>query len=104
MKYKLFDLEVDTVGDPLTFNCSHALGEGLRVHGENILFKLGTKQFSHYALASLMPYLAAKQRAQDKSDWMYFESEIACPDPQCGARFTIKRLGSKEYEYNPKTS
>lgn len=101
MRYQLFDLEIETVGNPKTFNCSHKVGEGLHVRGENIMFKPGTKQFSHYALASLAPYIAAKQRANDKSDFMFFETDITCPDPKCGARFRFKRLPKKEYSYTP---
>lgn len=99
MKYYLFDLEIETIGDPETFNCSHKLGDGLIVKGENISFKPGTTQFSHYALGSLLPYIAAKQRATQGTDWMFFESEIACPDPQCGARFCFKRGAKKVHEY-----
>ncbi len=101
MKYQLFDLEITTVGDPATFNCSHVVGHGLRVQGENIAFLPGTHQFSHYALATLAPYIAAKQRATQGADWMKFESDIACPDPLCGARFRIKQMGKRIYEYQP---
>ena len=101
MNYYLYDLEIITIGDPKTFNCSHKLGNGLEVKGENIYFKKGTKQFSHYVLVSLIPYIAAKQRSEDFHDWMFFESEIACPDPKCGARFSIKRMGRRVYKYEP---
>lgn len=99
MKYQLYDLEVTTVGDPSTFNCSHIVGQGLLVRGENIMFKQNTQQFSHYALAGLMPFIAAKQRANQDTDFMFFESDIACLDPQCGARFRITRQGKKTYHY-----
>jgi uncharacterized repeat protein (TIGR04076 family) len=101
MKYQLFDLKIETVGEPKTFNCSHKVGEGLLVRGENIMFKPGTKQFSHYALASLAPYIAAKQRASEESDFMYFETDTACPDPQCGARFRFTRQSKRPYRYDP---
>jgi len=32
---------------------------------------------------------------------MYFETEIACPDPKCGALFRFKRLKRREYDYTP---
>ncbi len=101
VKYDLYDLEITTAGDPKTFNCSHVVGQGLIAEGENIRFKEGTEQFSHYALAALMPYIAAKQRTDDSSDWMYYETEIRCPDPKCGALFVFKRLAKKTYEYQP---
>ncbi len=103
MKYDLYDLKITIIGAPKTFNCSHTAGDSLLVSGENICFAPDTKQFSHYALATLMPYIAAKQRAEQSSDFMYFESEIACPDPLCGARFRFKRLERREYEYRPIT-
>ena len=99
MKYQLFDLEIETIGDPATFNCSHRVGDGLIVTGENISFKPGTTCFSHYALASLLPYIAAKQRATSEDDWMSYETDIACPDPKCGARFRFKRLAESTYTY-----
>lgn len=101
MKYYLYDLEITTAGDPKTFNCSHVVDEGLVIKGENMSFKPGTKQFSHYMLATLVPYIAAKQRADQESDFMYFESDIACPDPMCGAVFRFKRVTKREYEYTP---
>lgn len=101
MRYKLYDLEVTTVGDKKTFNCSHKVGEGFIAIGENISFKSGTKQFSHYTLAALMPFIAAKQRTNQKTDFMYFESDIACSDPQCGAKFRFKRLRERIYDYQP---
>lgn len=99
MQYTLYDLEIETVGDPKSFNCSHTLGDCLVVKGENISFKAGTKQFSHYALAALMPFIAAKQRAAQQDDWMYYETDIACPDPKCGAVFRFTRTGKTEYSY-----
>lgn len=101
MKYQLFDLEIITTGNPKTFNCSHVVGQGVRIEGENVRFLPGTSQFSHYALATLMPYIAAKQRATQNTDWMLYETDIACPDPQCGARFRITQKDKQFYEYEP---
>ena len=100
MKYDLYDLEITTIGDPNTFMCSHVLGDTLIIKGENLSFKDGAMQFSHYALATLMPYIAAKQRVEQESDWMLYESDIACPDPSCGARFHFKRTGKTAYEHD----
>lgn len=99
MKYTLHDLEVVTIGNPETFNCSHVVGQGFIVEGENFRFLPGTGHFSHYALATLIPYLAAKQRSSDTTDWMTYETDIACPDPLCSARFRIKQIRKKVYRY-----
>ena len=60
MKYQLFDLEIETVGDPATFTCSYTVGDGLIVAGENISFKPGITHFSYYALRALLPLIAAR--------------------------------------------
>jgi len=99
MNYTLYDLEITVTGDPETFNCSHTVSDGLIIKGENLSFKAGTEQFSHYALATLTPYIAAKQRCRDEQDWMFYESVIACPDPACGAQFNIARIGESVYSY-----
>jgi len=104
MKYKLNDIRVITVGDMSTFNCSHKVGEGFVCKGENLSFAKGTKSLSHFVLASLMPYIAAKQRVRDDADWMEFETDIACPDPKCGARFRFEIIGKSTYEYYPRSN
>ncbi len=101
MNYHLYDLDIVTIGNPKEFNCSHVVGEGLLVSGENISFKPNTKRFSHYVLGALVPFIAAKQRAQQPNDWMYFESVIACPDPLCGAKFNITRTHKRVCDYEP---
>lgn len=99
MKYKLFDLEVSVIGDETQFNCSHKVGDTLVIKGENFSFKKGTKQFSHYAFAALLPLIAAKQRQTAETDWMDYETDIACPDPQCGAQFRFRRIKQAVYNY-----
>ena len=51
--------------------------------------------FSMYSLSALIPLLPAKQRPLDPNDWMLSDTEIACPDPNCGARFKITRVGKR---------
>jgi len=104
MNYRLNNIRVTTVGDASTFNCSHKAGEGFLCNGENLSFLPGTKRFSHFVLASLMPYIAAKQRVRDKADWMQSETDIACPDPKCGAKFQFEIVGKSMYEYHPRSN
>lgn len=104
MKYELNDICLITVGDPASFNCSHRVGDGFECKGENIIFNEQTKFFSHYVLATLIPYIAAKQRVEDQNDWMLFEKDIACPDPRCGAIFQFSITGKSRYEYSANES
>jgi uncharacterized repeat protein (TIGR04076 family) len=99
--FKLYDLEVSVVGDPATI-CSHTLGATFKVIGENLVFESDNK-FSLYSLAALLPLLPAKQRQTDKNDWMTTDELIACPDPNCGAKFKITRIGERTFKHSEVT-
>ena len=60
--------------------------------------------FSIYSLAAVLPLLPAKQRPTDTNDWMTTDAEIACPDPHCGARFRITRLGQRRFRHAETTA
>ena len=88
--FSLWDLKVEVVGDESTFVCSHRAGDYFLVEGENLVFPEHAR-FSMYALAAILPLLPAKQRPLQGADWMLSDALIACPDPNCGARFKITR-------------
>lgn len=90
----LYDLKVETVLDGRIPVCRHVEGESFRVQGELLVFDEGQK-VSMYALATVLPFLPAKQRVTDGDDWMSTDAEIACPDPHCGGRFRITREGRR---------
>lgn len=100
--FKLYNLEVTVTGDPNTFVCSHTPGLAFLVEGENLVFESNTK-FSLYSLSAILPLLPAKQRATHPNDWMTTDDEIACPDPNCGARFKIKRLEETTFKHSEVT-
>jgi len=91
-QFTLYDLRVEVIEGDRPFVCSHELGSGFELRGENLHFDEG-KPFSLYALAALMPLLPAKQRPLNEYDWMATDHVIACPDPHCGAKFRISRIG-----------
>jgi len=99
MKYTLNNLKVTVAGDPRTFNCSHVVGQGFIVEGENFRLLPNTKYFSHYSFSSVIPFISAKQRVTNVKDWMTYENDIACPDPKCGAVIRIEKTGVQTYEY-----
>ena len=90
----LYDLKVEVVEGDRPFVCSHRAGDYFLVEGENLVFPAGSS-FSMYALAALLPLLPAKQRPLDPHDWMLSDALIACPDPNCGARFKITRTAKR---------
>lgn len=94
----LYDLKIETVLDGRTPVCRHIEGEAFRMEGETLVFEAGTR-VSAYALAALLPLLPAKQRETDPNDWMSTDAEIACPDPHCGGRFRVTRLGKRAFSH-----
>lgn len=101
--FSLYDLDVSVAGDPSTFACSHAVGHAFTVIGENLIFSDNNKQFSMYALASLLPLLPAKQRPTHENDWMTTDHYIHCPDPNCGAQFKINRISKTTFQHSKVT-
>lgn len=94
----LHDLRVETVLEGRAPVCRHVEGESFRVIGENLVFEEGQK-VSMYALAAILPLLPAKQRPLDPNDWMVTDADVACPDPNCGARFRIHREKMRWYSH-----
>jgi uncharacterized repeat protein (TIGR04076 family) len=97
--FELFDLEVEVVLRPGgEFVCGHREGLAFRVVGEDIVFEQPGR-FSMYALAALLPHLPARQRPTDPNDWMTTDADIACPDPNCGALFRIRRASRTTFRH-----
>jgi uncharacterized repeat protein (TIGR04076 family) len=89
--FELYDLRVEVVAGDRPMVCRHHVGPAFEVHGEDLVMGAGGR-FSMYALAALLPLLPAKQRPTHPHDWMTTDTDVACPDPNCGARFRITRL------------
>ncbi|MEP7115969.1 MAG: TIGR04076 family protein [Acidobacteriota bacterium] len=102
-EFTLYDLRVEVVATDRPMVCSHRVGDAFEVHGENLVMAPG-QPFSLYALAALLPLLPAKQRETHAHDWMTTDAEVACPDPHCGARFRITRLGLRTFKHGDVTA
>lgn len=96
--FTLYDLKVEVTASEKPMVCSHKVGDYFLVVGENLVFPEKTS-FSMYALSALLPLLPAKQRVLQSNDWMLSDSLIACPDPNCGARFKISRIGKRIFSH-----
>ncbi len=97
-EFILHDLKVEVVLDGRRPVCQHIEGECFTVEGENLVFAEGQK-ISMFALAAVLPLLPAKQRETDPNDWMSTDAEVACPDPHCGGRFRITRIGKRRFSH-----
>jgi len=104
-RFTLYDLRVDVVATDRPMVCDHREGEYFLVIGEQIVFpEEGRRRFPLYPLAALLPLLPAKQRSTDDKDWMTTDAEIACPDPHCGGRFRITRVGKRSFSHAETTA
>ena len=53
------------------------------------------RHFCIYALQSVIPLLAAKQRDLPEGDWLELDSHVACPDPDERVIMRIERTGER---------
>lgn len=101
--FELYDLRVEVVATDRPMVCGHRAGDWFEVRGEALMFP-DRQSFSMYVLAALLPLLPAKQRPTDVNDWMTTDAEVACPDPNCGARFRITRIGTRTFRHRDVTA
>lgn len=102
--FELFDLRVEvTVPPGGAIYCGAKPGDWFELRGEMLHLPPG-QGFSIYSLASVLPLLAAKQRATDPNDWMSTDAEIACPDPHCSTRLRITRMGKRRFRHSETTA
>jgi uncharacterized repeat protein (TIGR04076 family) len=98
-RFTLFDLRVEVEqARGLPMICNHKLGDFFELTGENLSLPPG-QTFPLYPLAALLPLLPAKQRDTHPHDWMTTDALIACPDPNCGGRFRIRRTGRSTFDH-----
>ena len=101
-EFNLYDLRVEVVAGEGEMVCHHRVGDFFELRGEELSLPAG-QSFSVYALAALLPLLPAKQRRTADNDWMTTDTDIACPDPNCGARFRITRIGESTFRHSEVT-
>jgi uncharacterized repeat protein (TIGR04076 family) len=102
--FELYDLKVEVIAPPgARILCGARPGDWFELRGEMLYIPPG-QGFSIYSLAALMLLLPAKQRVLDPYDWMYSDSDIACPDPNCPSMFRITRLGKRLFERSATTA
>jgi uncharacterized repeat protein (TIGR04076 family) len=102
--FLLYDLRVEVVADEgAKIYCGANVGDYFELRGEMLHLPPG-QGISIYSLASVLPLLAAKQRPTHKNDWMTTDAEIACPDPHCGSRLRITRLGIRKFSHAETTA
>ena len=102
--FDLYDLRVDAiVPDGVPIYCGAKPGDFFELRGEMLTMPPG-QGFSLYSLAAVLPLLAAKQRPTHRNDWMSTDAEVACPDPNCGSRLRISRIGTRRFSHAATTA
>lgn len=102
--FSLYDLRVEWVpGEEGRCYCAAKPGDHFELHGEQLYFPPG-QSWSIYTLAALLPLLPAKQRETHPNDWMTTDALVACPDPNCTAKFRIRRVARREFRHSETTA
>ncbi len=101
--FTLWDLRVEVVATDRPMVCAHRAGDWFELSGESLSLPPG-QTFPIYPLAALLPLLPAKQRYSHPNDWLTTDAEVACPDPNCGARFRIRRVRRRTFRHSETTA
>ena len=102
-EFTLYDLRVEVVDCRGKMICNHRIGDYFELSGENLSLPPG-QTFPIYPLAALLPLLPAKQRKTHQNDWMTTNTDVACPDPHCGAIFRISRTRERVFRHGDVTA
>ncbi len=93
--FELYDLRitVEKIEGPSV--CGLSVGDYFDLTESNRLRIPPDKHFCIYALSSVLPLLAAKQRQLAVNDWLESDSLVACPDPDERLIMRITRIGKR---------
>lgn len=92
-QFQLYDLRVTVVEIAGRSVCGLKVGDYFEVTESSRLRLPPGQHFCIYALGSVLPLLAARQRELDANDWMTHDTLIACPDPDERLIMKIERIG-----------
>jgi len=87
------DLKVEVIGVKTRCGAKHKKGDHFFIRGGGTIEIPEGKKVCLYALNSLFPFLAAKQREDElpADDWIAETEVLVCPDPE-GVSFKITTL------------
>ena len=94
--FPLYDLRVTVDAIRGRSVCGMEVGDWFELRNSSQLVLPEGKHFCIYALAAVLPLLAAKQRELHANDWLASDNLVACPDPEEGLIMRIERLDRVE--------
>ncbi len=95
MEFELYDLRVTVTAIEGRSVCGMKVGDYFELTESSKLRLPPGQHFCIYALAAVLPLLAAKQRQLAANDWLERDSLIACPDPDERLIMRIERIGQQ---------
>jgi uncharacterized repeat protein (TIGR04076 family) len=95
MDFELYDLRVTVVAIEGRSVCSMKVGDYFELTESSKLRIPAGSHFCVYALSSVLPLLAAKQRQLAANDWLERDSLVACPDPDERLIMKIERVSRR---------
>jgi uncharacterized repeat protein (TIGR04076 family) len=88
----LYDLRVTVERVEGRSVCGLQVGDYFEVGKSSQIRIPDGRHFCMFALAAVLPLLAAKQRKQDPGDWIEQDSLVMCPDPEERLVMRIERI------------
>lgn len=95
MNFELYDLRVTVEAIEGRSVCGLQVGDYFELTDSSRLRIPPGKHFCIYALSSVLPLLAAKQRELHANDWLERDALIACPDPEERLIMRVERIAKK---------
>lgn len=96
--FELYDIRVTVDEIRGESVCSMSVGDYFEITESSKLRIPEGKHFCIYALNSVLPFIAAKQRALSENDWLAKDSHVVCPDPEEQLIMKIERIGKRQMD------
>ncbi len=93
--FEIYDLRVTVVEIQGRSVCGMQVGDYFDLTESSKLRLPPGKHFCIYALNSVLPFLAARQRSLAPNDWLERDSLVVCPDPEERLVMKIERTGKR---------
>lgn len=93
--FELYDLRITVEAIEGRSVCGLAVGDYFELTDSSRVRIPPGKHFCIYAISSVLPLLAAKQRQMSADDWMERDSLVACPDPEERLIMRIERIARR---------
>ena len=95
---EIFDLRVTVERIEGRSVCGLAVGDSFELTESSRLRIPDGHHFCVFALQSILPFLAAKQRSLPEGDWLAHDVLFACPDPEERVIMRVERIGRRRLQ------